>query len=208
MNNVGFDGPLVTRSVVVFGDLGGNIYGLDATTGTQLWTIHPTANSSVVDTGIFGSAVQVGKYVAIGVASNEENGVPADYQYTADGSMVLLDPTPGQIQWQTATIPAADYAAGWRGASSWSTPTYDQHSNLLYFSTGNYFTKGTSADPGAEDAVFALNATTGQVVWHTQLVHNDPGKRGRRPRGRSPLHRRWLRGAGRLRPGRGRDETR
>jgi outer membrane protein assembly factor BamB len=166
------DSPLVTNGVVVFGDLGGNIHGLDAAKGTPLWTVHPSPN--IQDTGIWGSATQVGKYIAIGVASNEENGVPANYQYTANGAVVLIDPSNGQVLWQTNTIPDAAYAAGWRGASVWNIPTYDPESNLLYVTTGNYFTAGPAGtDPGREDAVIALNAGTGQIVWVNQLVHGD-----------------------------------
>jgi polyvinyl alcohol dehydrogenase (cytochrome) len=166
------DSPLVTGGVVVFGDIGGNVYGLDAATGAQLWTVHPTPN--IADTAIWGSATQVGKYIAIGVASNEETGVPPDYQYTANGAVLLIDPSNGQVLWQTNTISDAAYAAGWRGASVWSIPTYDKASNLLYVSTGNYFQSGAAGtDPGTEDAILALNASTGQVVWVNQLVKGD-----------------------------------
>src|SRR5262249_59229283 len=95
------DGPLVTKGVVVFGGLGGNVYGLDAATGAQLWAVHP-ADPSIQLSAIFGSPTQVGKYVVIGTSSNEEQGVPVDYQYTARGSVVLLDPKDGRIVWQTS----------------------------------------------------------------------------------------------------------
>jgi polyvinyl alcohol dehydrogenase (cytochrome) len=168
------DSPLVTQGVVVFGDIGGNIYGLDAATGTQLWTAHPSPGASVQKTAIWGSAIPVGKYIAIGVASGEESGVPPSYQYTANGAVLLMDPSNGQVLWQTNTIPDAAYAAGWRGASVWSIPTYDQESNLLYVTTGNYFASGPAGtDPGREDAVIALNATNGQIVWTNQLVKGD-----------------------------------
>jgi polyvinyl alcohol dehydrogenase (cytochrome) len=165
------DSPLVTGHTVIFGDLAGNIYGLDTRTGATKWTTHPSPAQNL--TAIWGSATQIGKHVAIGVASNEEQGVPPTYNYTDNGSVVLLDPDSGTILWQTFTIPASAYAAGWRGASVWSSPTYDRDSNLLYVSTGNYFQAGSGADPGSEDAVFALDATTGNVVWHTQLVKGD-----------------------------------
>jgi polyvinyl alcohol dehydrogenase (cytochrome) len=165
------DSPLVTKGTVIFGDLAGNIYGLDAKTGATDWTIHPSPSLNL--TAIWGSATQVGKYVAIGVASSEELGVPPTYTYTDNGSLILLDPKTGNTIWQTYTIPASAYTAGWRGASVWSTPTYDEQSNLIYVSTGNYFQAGTGADPGSEDGVFAFDAATGNVVWHTQLVKGD-----------------------------------
>src|SRR5262249_54084128 len=61
----------------------------------------------------------------------------------------------------------------WRGASVWSTPTYDRESQLLYVTTGNYFEGGTGADPGVEDGVIALDARTGEVRWTNQLISGD-----------------------------------
>jgi polyvinyl alcohol dehydrogenase (cytochrome) len=165
------DSPLVTGNTVVFGDIAGFIYGLDTHSGATKWQIPPSPSFNL--TGIWGSATQVGKYVALGVASNEELGVPTTYQYTANGSVILLDPDNGHVIWQTYTIPDSAYQAGWRGASVWSTPTYDRESNLIYVSTGNYFQAGTGPDPGVEDGVIALDARTGAVRWTTQLVKGD-----------------------------------
>src|SRR5207244_230334 len=71
------------------------------------------------------------------------------------------------------TIPQAAYDAGWRGASVWSTPTYDTQSKLLYVTTGNYFQEGSGTDPGVEDGVIALDARSGAVRWTNQLVFGD-----------------------------------
>jgi hypothetical protein len=59
--------------------------------------------------------------------------------------VALIDPRNGNVFWQTYMIPSDAYAAGWRGASVWSAPTYDQATNTLYVTTGNYFQKGTGA---------------------------------------------------------------
>jgi outer membrane protein assembly factor BamB len=166
------DSPLVTDGVVVFGDLAGNVWGLNANTGATLWTVHP-ARPGIARSQIFGSPTLVGDNVVIGAASGEESGEPAGYQYTADGSVVMLDPQTGHIIWQTYTISDDAYARGWRGASVWDTPTFDKSSDTIYVATGNYFQSGTGADPGVEDGVIALNADTGAVVWKNQLVHGD-----------------------------------
>src|SRR5262249_2258110 len=66
-------------------------------------------------------------------------------------------------------------AAGWSGASVWSTPTYDSATHRLYISTGNYYSGPPSraGDPGTGDAVLALNAQTGAVLWRNQLLAGD-----------------------------------
>jgi outer membrane protein assembly factor BamB len=165
------DSALVTRGTVVFGDLAGFIYGLDAESGATRWMIPPS--QSIRQTGIWGSATQVGKYVAIGVASNEDYSLTTT-QYTANGSVILLDPADGHVVWQTYIIPDAAYAAGWRGATVWSTPAYDRENGLIYVSTGNYSQAGSpGTDPGVCDAVLALDARTGAVRWTTQVVTGD-----------------------------------
>jgi polyvinyl alcohol dehydrogenase (cytochrome) len=170
--NAGFvsDSVLVVKNSVIFGDWNGDVTALDAKTGVQKWKVHPnTLGGPLV--AIYGSAVPVGPNVAIGIASNEEqSGVTT---FSARGSVALLDPTDGHVIWQTYTIPQAAYDAGWRGASVWSTPTYDRATNTLYITTGNYFQAGTGSDPGVEDAVMALDARTGAIKWTDQLVKGD-----------------------------------
>jgi outer membrane protein assembly factor BamB len=164
------DSALVTHDTVVFGDIGGLIYGLNAETGATRWQIRPSP--SIQQSAIWGSATQVGKYVAIGLSSNEDYNT-ATTQYTENGSVILLDPTDGHVVWQTYMIPDSAYAAGWRGAPVWSTPTYDRHSGLIYVSTGNYYQAGAGTEPGVCDAVIALDARTGLVRWKTQVDRGD-----------------------------------
>lgn len=161
---------LITDHTVVVGDLAGNVWGLNAKTGATRWRVHP--NNSGPLTNVYGSATMVGDKVAIGFSSNEEL-TPGFEPFQARGSVALIDPNDGHVLWQTYTIPEAAYDAGWRGASVWSTPTYDKESHLLYVTTGNYFEAGTGADPGVEDGVIALDARTGAVVWTNQLVFGD-----------------------------------
>jgi outer membrane protein assembly factor BamB len=161
---------LVTHDIVVFGDIAGFVYGLDAESGATRWMIRPSP--SIQQSAIWGSATQVGKYVAIGLSSNEDYD-PATSQFMENGSVILLDPANGRVDWQTYMIPAPAYDAGWRGAPVWSTPAYDRESGLIYVSTGNYYQAGAGADPGVEDAVLALDAQTGAVRWMTPVVTGD-----------------------------------
>ena len=166
------DSPLVTpQGTVIIGDLHGNVWGLNGLTGSTMWEIHPS-NDAGPDTAIWGSATQVGNDVVIGTASNEE-AIPSITNYQANGSVVLINPMNGNILWQTYTIPPSAYASGWRGASVWSTPTYDNATKTIYVTTGNYFQQGTTTDPGVEDGVIALDARTGAIKWTNELVQGD-----------------------------------
>src|SRR4051812_22677022 len=96
----------VMRGRVVIGDQAtGNIYGLNQGNGKLLWTIKPNASGSP---GIWGSGTQVGKNLAIGVASNEELNGTTDFK--SRGSVVLLDPQDGTVIWQTYTISNDNYS--------------------------------------------------------------------------------------------------
>ena len=164
------DSILVTDNTVIFGDQAGNVWGLNATTGATIWEVQPNTTSPYG--AVYGSATMIGNDVAIAFASNEES-IPGLTTYDENGSVALLDPANGQVIWQTYTIPQGAYNDGWRGAGIWSTPTYDQATNTIYVGTGNYYQAGTSTDPGVEDAVIALNAMTGAVLWTDQLVKDD-----------------------------------
>jgi len=173
---------LVTDKLVIIGvlgnfvDSGANLYGLDRKTGEIEWKTvldpHPLS-------AIYGSATTVGKYVAVGVASNEENAT-TDASYpccTTRGSLALVDPKDGAIVWQTYTLPPASSHSGAggtvfgpSGASIWSTPSFDDQLNLIYATTGNNFSEPTSE---TSDAIIAFDATTGAIKWSNQRTKDD-----------------------------------
>ena len=108
----------------------------------------------------------------IGVASNEEpeaatEGYPC---CSSMGAVLLIDPVKGKILWQTNTISPAELAAGSSGATVWSTPTYDAQLNLIFVTTGNNFSDPATSN---SDAIIALNAKTGAIVWRNQRFHDD-----------------------------------
>ena len=163
---VGFTGSATAiRGIVVIGDqLNGDIYGLDQGNGKVVWKIRP---NPLGRPAIWGSGCIVGKYVAIGVAGNDEGPPPP---YVTRGSVLLLDPKDGRVLWQTFTISDADHANGAAGAGVWSTPAYDEETGTIYASTGNNY-----KDPAtfSSDAILALDAETGAIKWSNQLYPND-----------------------------------
>ena len=167
----------VIRNTLVFGDLAGYLYGLDPHTGAIRWKIRPNPHPIAA---IYGSATQVGKYFAIGTTIDaEEPGVPLGAAAGGRGSVLLADPSDGRVIWQTYTVTSAELAAGATGADVWATPTYDQHTGMLYVTTGNNFNLPVTP---TEDAIMGLNARTGQIRWVDQAYNHDifpsPGQPG------------------------------
>jgi polyvinyl alcohol dehydrogenase (cytochrome) len=155
----------VLRGRVVIGDqANGFIFGLDQGNGNLLWKIRP---NPLGRPAIWGSGTRVGKHLAIGVASNDEEAGPP---ILSRGSLVLLDPKDGSVVWQTFTVSDADYANGATGASIWTTPVFDAESNTIYAGTGNNFTQPPT---GTSDAIMAFDAGTGQIKWVNQRTAAD-----------------------------------
>jgi len=178
---------LVTGKLVIIGIYGvlrvppdvstpATLYGLDRLTGEIEWQTvvdaHPQA-------AIVGSATRVRNYVAIGVASNEENATtdPGYPCCSSRGSLVLVDPKDGAIVWKTYTVPEpgpiqgdAGEVLGPSGASIWSTPTFDDQLNLIYATTGNNFSKPAT---DTSDAILAFDVKSGAIVWSNQRTEGD-----------------------------------
>jgi polyvinyl alcohol dehydrogenase (cytochrome) len=160
---------LVQEDCVIFGDQGGVIYCLDRNTGEVRWQIRPNPHPL---SAIFGSPTPVGRYVAIGISSNEEQAAatPGYPCCTFRGSVVLLDPSNGRLIWQTYFISEAESAAGAAGASVWNTPTYDDALQLIFVGTSNNYSAPATL---RSDAFVALVPRTGAIRWESQRVVGD-----------------------------------
>ncbi len=163
---------LATNNVLIFGDQQGFIYGLNRITGKIVWKIKPNPHPFAA---VYSSPTKVGKYVAIGISSNENDYAERNPSYpccSSRGSVVLLNPTNGKVVWQTYTITTQEASNGSSGATVWSTPTYDAATGIIYVTTGdNYTTPATKTS----DAFIALNVRDGAIVWRRQLRANDIG---------------------------------
>jgi polyvinyl alcohol dehydrogenase (cytochrome) len=158
------------RQAVFFGDQHANAYGVSASTGRLLWKRHVEEHSAalitatpVLENGIL--------YVAV---SSFEEAMAASPKYACcsfRGSVVALNDVTGAQIWKTYTTDeAAPAQRGPSGAAVWSTPTYDEKRNLLYVATGDNYS-GPSTP--TSDAVLALEAKTGKLVWTQQATSND-----------------------------------
>ena len=174
--------PLVTRSdgrhMLLFGDLTGWFYALDAATGGLAWKIQIEAHDSTRLTGA--AAVHEGvAYVPVSSWEESRAGDPDYACCTFRGSVVAVRLRDGAQLWKTYMTDAPRELGkngrnaplyGPSGAAIWSTPTIDAARGLLYATTGDNYTE--PATP-TSDAVVALALADGRIVWLKQTTPGD-----------------------------------
>jgi PQQ-dependent dehydrogenase (methanol/ethanol family) len=107
--------------------------------------------------------------------------------FAARGKLRALDAATGELLWTFYTIPARgepgsetwDWDAAFppAGGATWNTISYDAELNLVYVSTGQP-SPWTTASRGLGDSLYtnsivAVDADTGKLRWHYQLVPAD-----------------------------------
>jgi polyvinyl alcohol dehydrogenase (cytochrome) len=167
-----------SRDAVFFGDLGANVYALDAGSGEVLWKKkvddHPLAR-------VTGSIALYNNRLFVGTASGEEiASVATDYSCcTFRGSLMSLNAATGATVWKTYTVdeprPTKKNKAGTQmygpsGAPIWTAPTIDPQRNVVYVTTGDNYSDPTSAN---SDAFMAFDRDTGKILWSRQITPND-----------------------------------
>jgi polyvinyl alcohol dehydrogenase (cytochrome) len=165
--------------VLVFTDLTGWVYGLEAETGRQLWKKKVESHDSARLTG---TAAVYNGVVFIPSASWEEtrSSNPEYACCTFRGSITALRAKDGSEVWKTYTIreqpkqqeKKSGNVGTWgpSGAGVWSSPTLDVKRGLLYVTTGDNF---SSPPTDMSDAVLALDIKTGRIVWFHQVTPGD-----------------------------------
>jgi polyvinyl alcohol dehydrogenase (cytochrome) len=165
--------------VLVFTDLTGWAYGIEAETGRQVWKKRPEAHES---TRLTGTAAVYNGVVFIPAASWEEtrSSNPEYPCCTFRGSVTALRAKDGTEVWKTYTIrekpaqigkaPGIIGSWGPSGAGVWGSPTLDAKRGILYITTGDNF---SSPATDMSDAVLALELKTGRIVWSKQVTPGD-----------------------------------
>jgi polyvinyl alcohol dehydrogenase (cytochrome) len=167
------------KPVLLFGDLTGWFYSLDAATGKEIWRKRPDEHEAVR----LSAPPVVHEGLAFVVDSSWEESRSLNPEYPCcnfRGSVTALRVRDGSIAWKTYMIPRAAERTGktpagaetWgpSGAGIWSTPTLDVKRRRLYVTTGNNYS--LPATP-TSDAVVALDVDTGRIVWSKQLLPED-----------------------------------
>tara|TARA_Y100000588_G_scaffold393861_2_gene511625 strand:+ start:350 stop:2008 length:1659 start_codon:yes stop_codon:yes gene_type:complete len=169
------------RGVAVLGDrlfmstLDAHLIALDARTGTLLWDTEVARTEE----GYSKTAAPliVGDKVVTGIAGGE---------FGIRGFIDAYDPATGEQIWRFYTIPGpgepgndtwADDSWMTGGSATWVTGSYDPELNLIYWGTGNPGPDWNGdvrlGDNLYSDAVVALDADTGELVWYFQFTPHD-----------------------------------
>ncbi len=167
------------RSVVIYADRFDGIYALDARDGQLIW--HAAVDDETLPM-YSGTPMVAGDRIFVPVASMEVTLAINPFYgcCTSSGGMAAFDITTGEKLWYRPTIEAPATVTGRHfffveeygpsGAPVWSTPSYDAKRDWLFFGTGQNYTHPTTE---TSDAIFALDAATGEVQWIQQYTEND-----------------------------------
>jgi polyvinyl alcohol dehydrogenase (cytochrome) len=171
--------PNGAKHVLVFTDLTGWVYGIEAESGAQLWKKKVEQHDT---TRLTGTAAVSNDTVFIPAASWEETR-SSNPEYTCctfRGSVTALRAKDGTQIWKTYTIretptehgKTKDGIGTWgpSGAGVWGSPTIDAKRGLLYVTTGDNFSSPAS---DMSDAVLAMDLKTGRIVWSKQVTPGD-----------------------------------
>ena len=182
----------VCPSRIFIGTLVGEMYALDAITG---YPCDDFGDQGRVDLSIGVGDVDIGDYsitsppavigdqIIVGSAIGGNRAVRSER-----GIVRAMDARSGEIRWVWDPIPRseADPAHGtWEGesaaitgsANAWAPLSVDVARDLVFVPTSSpspdFYGGERLGDNRYANSLVALNATTGQVVWHQQLVHHD-----------------------------------
>ena len=167
-----------TKHALLFGDMTGWFYSVEAETGKLLWKVHVETHDS---TRLSGGPAMYDGTVYVPVASWEEtrSGDPGYACCTFRGSVVALRISDGKQLWKTymtgvpvenGKSPRGTPNFGPSGVGVWSAPAVDAKRKLLYVATGDNYSKPAT---DLSDAVIALDLATGGIVWSRQLTAED-----------------------------------
>jgi polyvinyl alcohol dehydrogenase (cytochrome) len=174
--------PLIAESggklVILFGDLVGWFYALDAESGKAIWKSRIDEHEA---TRLTGSATFHGGTVFVPAASWEEPRTisPSYPCCTFRGSVTALRTSDGGVLWKTYLVGKPQKTGvtvkgtasfGPSGAGVWSAPTVDEKRGLLYIATGNNYSAPATS---TSDAVVALRLGTGEIVWSQPVTPKD-----------------------------------
>jgi quinoprotein glucose dehydrogenase len=166
-------------SRVIQPDVLGNLYSIDAQTGQLCSDFGDGGRLNLNEFEYFGEG---GIFFASPPAVFDDylivGGGVGDNMYAdaADGIVRGLDVRTGQQRWSFNPIPK-ELSDSTGGANVWSMFSIDQESEIVYLPTSSPSVDpfgGLRHDPiPYANSLVALNARTGEVVWHQQLVHHD-----------------------------------
>jgi len=174
-NKPGADGT----ALLYFGDVLGNVYAINSSTGASVWRSRADAHPNATITGT-PSLFEDTLYVPVS-ALEVSNAMDETYECcTFRGSVHAFDRNSGTTRWQTYTIdqPPTEQglnSAGTRmfgpsGAVIWNSPSIDTKRRRLYVGTGE---NASSPATKTSDALIAMDLDSGSIVWSWQGTMDD-----------------------------------
>ena len=164
---------------LLFNDRITGLHAISAADGRLLW--HAKFSEEPL-AWFSGTPLVVAQRVFVPIAS-QEVGLALNPLYgccTTSGGMAAFDLEQGQLLWYLPTIKEAAQETGshWlfvqkygpSGAPVWGAPSYDAEHSTVFFGTGQNYSHPTT---DTSDALFAVDAATGEVLWYRQFTAND-----------------------------------
>lgn len=167
------------RRILLFNYRRQGLFAVDASNGEFIW--HATVEDEPAP-WYSGSPLVLGDVVILPVSS-QEVGMAVNPLYgccTTSGGMAAFDINTGEKIWYTPTIEAEAQVTGSHfffvqkhgpsGAPVWAAPSYAAELGWIFFGTGQNYSHPTT---DTSDAIFAMDAKTGEVKWVRQFTAND-----------------------------------
>ena len=180
------------RRRIYMGTVDARLIALDADDGDPC---DDFGESGTVDLTEYAGDVQVGQYgvtsppavvndrIVVGSSMGDNRRVEMER-----GIVRAFDPRTGEMLWKWDPIPRTPDSPGWDdwtpeaaaktgAANAWAPLSADPDRDLVFVPTGSAAPDYYGGErPGANlfsDAVVALDAATGDIKWHFQVVHHD-----------------------------------
>jgi len=182
----------ICPSRIFIGTLVGELHALDAVTGLPCddFGDHGTVDLSkgvgdvdIGDYSITSPPAVIGNQIIVGSAIGDNRAVQSER-----GIVRAMDARSGEIRWVWDPIPRTvedpayqtwegESAALTGSANAWAPLSVDEARDLVFVPTSSpspdFYGGERLGDNRYANSLVALNASTGQVVWHQQLVHHD-----------------------------------
>jgi PQQ-dependent dehydrogenase (methanol/ethanol family) len=168
------------RGVAVLGDRvyfitdNAHLICLQRVSGALLWEV--AINDQPGHYGATSAPLVIGDLVIVGVSGGDE---------AIRGSFVAYKATTGELAWRFWTVPKAGEpgSESWQGAQTpmgggtWTTPSYDTATGVLYVPVGNPYPDTDGDQRGGDnlytDSDLAIDPKTGKLLWYFQYTPHD-----------------------------------
>jgi alcohol dehydrogenase (cytochrome c) len=171
-------GLAIHGNKLFMGAIDGHLMALDTRNGRVLWDV--SIGDPSLGYAITVAPLVIGDKVIVGPAGGEFGirGFIAAYDVETGAELWKFNtiPGPGEPGFESWEDPAQE---AWKlgGGSIWTTGTYDEELNLMYWGVGNpgpdWNGDSRPGDNLYTESVVALNPDTGELAWHYQYTPHD-----------------------------------